>query len=78
MAPGNLSKIGKPNSYDRVPHCMELDSGGNDVRIRTGKTLGLGGTRQFRILDFAFLARKPSINKIDRFTNHNEMTMKIF
>ena len=42
VAPGNLSKIGKPNSYRRVPHCMEFDSGGNYVRIRTGKTLWLG------------------------------------
>ena len=32
VAQGNLSKIGKPNSYDCVPHCMELDSGGNGVR----------------------------------------------
>ena len=37
VAPGNLSKIGKPNSYDRVPHCMELDSGGNGVR-KTSRT----------------------------------------
>ena len=32
VAPGNLSNIGKPNSYGRVPHCMEFDSGGNGVR----------------------------------------------
>ena len=37
VVPGNLSKIGKPNSYDRVPHCMELDSGGNGVR-KTSRT----------------------------------------
>ena len=38
VAPGNLSDIGKPNSYGRVPHCMEFDSGGNGVRetSRTG------------------------------------------
>ena len=32
VVPGNLSDIGKPNSYGRVPHCMEFDSGGNGVR----------------------------------------------
>ena len=38
VAPGNLSDIGKPNSYGWVPHCMEFDSGGNGVRetTRTG------------------------------------------
>ena len=42
VAQGNLSNIGKPNSYGHVPYCMEFDSGGNGVRFRTGKTLGLG------------------------------------
>ena len=32
VAPGNVSDIGKPNSYGHVPHCMEFDSGGNGVR----------------------------------------------
>ena len=38
VAPGNLSNIGKPNFYGRVPHCIEFDSGGNGVRetSRTG------------------------------------------
>ena len=38
VAPGNLSDIDKPDSYGRVPHCMEFDSGSNGVRetSRTG------------------------------------------
>ena len=58
VAPGNLSDIGKPNSYGRVPHCMEFDSGSNGVR-ETSRT-GLPWHDMANGDWHSFLVRSPS------------------
>ena len=58
VAPGNLSNIGKSNSFTCVPHCMEFDSGGNGVR-ETSRT-GLPWHNMANGDWHSFLVRSPS------------------
>ena len=75
VAPGNLSKNRQTEFLPPCPAFEEsrVDSGGNDVRNRTGKTMGLGKAPLIRVhRDSNVSSDKNQPNHFTKgsFTNH--------